>query len=152
MERTGDWKSPDFNPRFPQVLDCRLDSLPGARNDRLSGSVDISDPNTFDRLQDIPNALLILGHGSHCSQILILPGCFNNAATARFREGVQRFFAEYACSTQGDVFTVAVTGDHIRFDAQNLEQLKEAHARCPKPRLGYGSLGEGLLARLVFLC
>src|SRR5436309_13199875 len=102
MERTGDWKSPDFNPRFPQVLDCRLDSLPGARNDRLSGSVDISDPNTFDRLQDIPNALLILGHGSHCSQILILPGRFNNAATAGFREGIQYLLTKHTGRAQCD--------------------------------------------------
>src|SRR5215475_15947023 len=70
VEGTRDRNGPSLNSLIRQAFDRLLYAPTGAGDDRLAGGIDVRSPDTFDRLQDVGDALRTLRHSGHRAEIL----------------------------------------------------------------------------------
>ena len=94
------------------MRDGSLNAGTRARDDGLPLRIRVGDAHRLDAVELTGYDACIGVDGSHDARFLA--GRLDNEAAPRLRKGNQRFLAEHAGRRQRHIFTVAVSGQHVR--------------------------------------
>src|SRR5262249_5083453 len=109
MKRTSHRYRPPLDAVRGQPFERSVDASPGAGNHCLTRRIDVCDPNIRDGCEHFAHSDRTFGYSGHRAGIVLGRG--NDAAATGLGKLVEFLFTEGTRTTQGNVFTVAVTGE-----------------------------------------